>query len=509
MGHPSPRPALPAVAPPEPASSSGLRLRELARPAPFFLGRYLVVDEIGCGGMASVHLGRLDGPGGFHKWVALKRIHPHLVEQDVFVDMFLDEARTAASINHPNVAQVFDVGTDGDTCWLAMEYLHGESLRELMRRAAERGAPVAPALAARICADAAEGLHAAHELRLPDGAPLGLVHRDVSPHNLFITADGRTKVVDFGIAKGIQRLAPETVAGTLKGKLAYLSPEQIGLGVVDRRTDVFALGVVLWEMTTGRRLFRGDTDLDTLSLMMECAVPRPSALVPGYPPELEAFVLTALARDPWQRFQTARDLARALERYLVHSGALVGVDEVAQLVRGLCGAALAQCDARLAWAAEVAAPGACPPRPAPRAAFAPPLLDDEDEACTVVLFDRDLAVASHAAPRREQPADLGATVALPAQAGPSPSPWYAAQWPPLAAAPAPPASLILGEPSPRGGGLTPYRSAPAPITFGPPPLTLARPRRGRALAIIAVIALVVVAVLGYLSPYLAAAHRAW
>ena len=176
--------------------------------------------------MASVHLGRMDGPGGFQKWVAIKRIHPHLVEDDQFVDMFLDEARIAAGINHANVAQVFDLGKDDNTYWIAMEYLHGEPLREVMRRSEEHRVLVSPELAARIGADSAEGLHAAHELRGKNGQLLGLVHRDVTPHNLFITYDGYTKVVDFGIAKVADRLS-STRAGTLKGKLAYMSPEQV------------------------------------------------------------------------------------------------------------------------------------------------------------------------------------------------------------------------------------------------------------------------------------------
>jgi serine/threonine-protein kinase len=174
-----------------PSSASGLRSKEADKqPGTFFLGRYRVVDEIGIGGMASVHLARMDGPGGFQKWVAIKRIHPHLVEDDQFVDMFLDEARIAAGINHANVAQVFDLGKDDNTYWIAMEYLHGEPLREVMRRAEERHMRIMPDLAARICADAADGLHAAHELRGKNGQLLGLVHRDVTPHNLFLTYEG-------------------------------------------------------------------------------------------------------------------------------------------------------------------------------------------------------------------------------------------------------------------------------------------------------------------------------
>lgn len=311
-----------------------------------------MVDEIGVGGMASVHLARMDGPGGFQKWVAIKRIHPHLVEDDQFVDMFLDEARIAAGINHANVAQVFDLGKDDNTYWIAMEYLHGEPLREVMRQAEERRMNITPELAARICADAAEGLHAAHELRGKNGQLLGLVHRDVTPHNLFVTYDGYTKVVDFGIAKVADRLA-STRAGTLKGKLAYMSPEQVRGADVDRTTDVFALGVVLWELTTNQRLFRMDTDLDTLEKVQACIVPPPSSIIRGYPPGLEQVVLKALAKNKKDRYATAREFSRALQGFLMQRGSFVGPEEVAQFVRGIFNDRIAKRDAHLTWAAEV------------------------------------------------------------------------------------------------------------------------------------------------------------
>ena len=302
--------------------------------------------------MASVHLARMDGPGGFQKWVAIKRIHPHLVEDDQFVDMFLDEARIAAGINHANVAQVFDLGKDDNTYWIAMEYLHGEPLREIMRRAEERHSLISAELAARICSDAAEGLHAAHELRGKNGQLLGLVHRDVTPHNLFLTYDGYTKVVDFGIAKVADRLS-STRAGTLKGKLAYMSPEQVRGAEVDRTTDIFALGVVLWELTTGHRLFRMDTDLDTLEKVQACVVPPPSTIVQNYPVELESVVMKALAKRKQDRFQTARELSRALQNFLMRRGAFVGPEEVAHFVRQVFSDRIQKREAHLAWAAEV------------------------------------------------------------------------------------------------------------------------------------------------------------
>jgi eukaryotic-like serine/threonine-protein kinase len=318
----------------------------------YFLGRYRVVDEIGIGGMASVHLARMDGPGGFQKWVAIKRIHPHLVEDETFVNMFLDEARVAARISHPNVATVFELGKHEDTYWIAMEYLHGEPLREVMRRTEELGQPMPPEIACRVIADAAEGLHAAHELLGKNGEKLGLVHRDVTPHNLFVTYDGNTKVVDFGIAKFTSRMA-NTRAGTLKGKLAYMSPEQVAGEPIDRRTDVFALGVVLWELTTGQRLFRMESDLDTLAKVQECAVPRPSTIVRGYPIDLEKIVMKALAKTKNERYRTAREFSRALQSLLMRRGLFIASDEVAAYMISVFSDRIQKREAHLRWAAEV------------------------------------------------------------------------------------------------------------------------------------------------------------
>src|SRR3984957_19577427 len=312
-----------------PASSSGPRSKEAEKqpPGTFFLGRYRVVDEIGVGGMASVHLARMDGPGGFQKWVAIKRIHPHLVEDQTFIHMFLDEARIAARISHPNVATVFDLGEHEDTYWIAMESLHGEPLREVMRRTEELAAPMPPEIACRVIADAAEGLHAAHELLGKNGEKLGLVHRDRNLHKLFVADDRSTKVVDFGIAKFSSRMS-STRAGTLKGKLAYMSPEQVHGEGIDRRTDIFALGVVLWELTTGQRLFRMENDLDTLAKVQECNIPRPSTIIRGYPIDLEKIVMKALSKNRGERFKTAREFSRALQSLLMRRGLFIASDEV-------------------------------------------------------------------------------------------------------------------------------------------------------------------------------------
>ena len=351
----SPRPLSVSWGRPDSPSASGTRDTPKREGETFFLGKYRVISEIGRGGMASVHLARIDGPGGFHRWVAIKRIHSHLIDNEQVIDMFLDEARVVAGISHANVTQVFELGKDHETYWIAMEYLHGEPLREITRQLEERKTPMHPGLAAKIISDAAEGLHAAHEARGKNGQLLGLVHRDVTPHNLFVTYEGCTKVVDFGIALAAERLCAPTNHGQLKGKLAYMSPEQIRNEAVDRTTDIFALGIVLWELTTGQRLFRRDTDLDTLERAQACEVPRPSSIVRGYPAELEGIVLKALARRREDRFTTARELSRALQQFLIHGDALVGPEEVSQLVKTLFADRIVRREEHLTWAAEVTA----------------------------------------------------------------------------------------------------------------------------------------------------------
>jgi tRNA A-37 threonylcarbamoyl transferase component Bud32 len=318
----------------------------------YFLGRYRIIDEIGLGGMASVHLARVDGLGGFQRWFAIKRIHAHLVEDETFVNMFLDEANVAARISHPNVATVFELGKHDDTYWIAMEYLHGEPLREVMRRTEEMGATMPPEIACRVIAEAADGLHAAHELQGKDGEKLNLIHRDVTPHNLFVTYEGVTKVVDFGIAKFQDRMA-STQAGTLKGKLAYMSPEQVQGEAIDRRTDIFALGVVLWELTTGQRLFRMDSDLDTLAKVQECNIPPPSTMVRGYPLDLEKIVMQALAKNRNDRFPTAREFSRALQSLLTRRGLFIASDEVAAYMASIFVDRIAKREEHLRWASAV------------------------------------------------------------------------------------------------------------------------------------------------------------
>jgi serine/threonine-protein kinase len=278
------------------------------------LGRYELLAPIAAGGMASVWAARLVGPEGFRKIVAIKSMLPELASDVEYRTMFLDEARVASKLRHPNVCETFELGDDGGTLFLAMEWVDGVSLHRILK---PKGAPCAieRAVAARIVAGACAGLHAAHEATDDDGSPLALVHRDVSPQNVLITAAGHVKVSDFGVAAARgQRHA--TQAGQAKGKLAYMAPEQLRQRPIDRRVDVFALGCVLYEITTGRKPFEGESDAEVLRAILERTPPRPSALVPGYPEELERLIARAMAKDPDQRFASAEGLRIALERWL-------------------------------------------------------------------------------------------------------------------------------------------------------------------------------------------------
>ena len=224
------------------------------------LGRYALHAELASGGMATVHIGRLMGPVGFARTVAIKRLHAHFAKDPEFVSMFLDEARLAGRIRHPNVVPVLDVVAEQGELFLVMEYIHGDSLSKLLRQVREQGEKMPLGVTVSILAGALQGLHAAHETTNDQGEPLEIVHRDISPQNIMVGADGITRVADFGIAKAAGR-AQSTQDGQLKGKLCYMAPEQLAQRPVDRRTDVYSASVVLWEALTGQRLFQADVTL--------------------------------------------------------------------------------------------------------------------------------------------------------------------------------------------------------------------------------------------------------
>ncbi len=289
------------------------------RTSPERIGRYELCFELASGGMATVYLARIDGLSGFEKLIALKRIHRHLAKEKGYVDMFLDEAKISSRITHPNVCSVFDFGEAEGEYYIAMEYLVGEPLSRLCTRVVKTRAlrrdPILPLRMARIIADACEGLHAAHELKDANGDLLHVVHRDVSPRNLFVTYDGAVQVVDFGIASARQRLH-HTATGKVKGTFAYMAPEQLTADPIDRRVDIWALGVTLWEMLAVKRLFRRDTTANTIHSVLYDEILPPSDFRAQVPKALDDIVMKALARDPKERWQTAREMGRALRQFL-------------------------------------------------------------------------------------------------------------------------------------------------------------------------------------------------
>jgi len=299
------------------------------------LGRYELLVPIARGGMARVWAARLHGQRGFQKLVAIKTILPHLAEESEFERMFLDEARIASGVHHPNVCEIYELGEENRTLYLAMEWVSGDSFARVLRASGKTEA-IDPRVAARVVADACAGLHAAHELTDDAGRALGVVHRDLSPHNVLLTADGVAKVADFGVAKALGQLHEATSAGQLKGKISYMAPEQVTGGAIDRRSDVFSLGCVLYEATTGVRPFRGDGDHQVMHAVLKGEFAAPSSVLRSYPQELERIVLRALAPQPILRYPTAERMRFALEEFLAR-GQLVTQSNVAQVVRARIG----------------------------------------------------------------------------------------------------------------------------------------------------------------------------
>ena len=288
------------------------------------VGRYALYNEIAAGGMATVHIGRLLGPVGFARTVAIKRLHPQFAKDPEFVSMFLDEARLAARVKHPNVVATIDVVAADGELFLIMDYIRGESLSKLLRTVRKQGERMPPRIAASICCGFLHGLHAAHEAKNERGVRIDLVHRDVSPQNVLVGADGIARVLDFGIAKAAGRVQV-TREGQIKGKLAYMPPEQLSGRELTRAVDIYAAAVVMWETLTGERLFKGETESETLAKILRDEVLPPSAIVPNLSKAFDAPLLRALSRDPEARHASARALAFEIEKCVgIASGSEVG-----------------------------------------------------------------------------------------------------------------------------------------------------------------------------------------
>jgi len=298
---------------------------------PTEFGKYFLLQRINVGGMAEVFRAKTLGVEGFQKVLAIKRILPNIAEDEEFTTMFIDEAKIAVQLNHANIAQIFDLGKISDSYFIALEYVHGKDLRAIFDRLREKNARFSAQQAAFIASKIAEGLDYAHNKRDVHGKPLNIVHRDVSPQNVLISYEGEIKIVDFGIAKAASK-ASKTQAGILKGKFGYMSPEQVRGLSLDRRSDVFAIGIILYELLTGERLFKGESDYSTLEKVRNVEMVPPTSLVPQIPAELERIVLKTLTKEREERYQTAREILDDLNRFLFSFESVFSREDLAALM---------------------------------------------------------------------------------------------------------------------------------------------------------------------------------
>lgn len=298
--------------------------------------RYTLLHRLAIGGMGELLLAKASGAGGVEKLVAIKRIRSEYATDPSFVSMFLNEARLAATLDHPNVVRTYDLVDDAGSFFMVMEYLHGEPLGRLLNMVGTARERVPLEHVVTIALGIAAGLHCAHERRAVDGRPLGIVHRDLSPGNVFITYDGGVKLLDFGIAKATSRTSI-TMGPTRKGKVSYMSPEQCVGADVDRRSDIFALGVVLWELCTGKRLFRGDNEFAIMNQITTVDAPSPRDHVPDLAPALAEIILTALRRDRDARYQSAMALHEAIEAFASSAGVMPSTAALGRYLREACG----------------------------------------------------------------------------------------------------------------------------------------------------------------------------
>ncbi|MBK8594440.1 MAG: TonB family protein [Holophagales bacterium] len=357
---PSPAPKPEPLPAPKPAPAAAAAPK--ARPAagsPGGFGRYQLLEKIAAGGMAEVYRARMRGEEGFEKIVAIKRILPHMADNDDFITMFIDEAKLAAQLTHNNIIHIYDLGKEDAYHYIAMEYVEGKDLRSILKTATEKGYPLPVDLALLIASKVANALDYAHRRLGLDGKELNLVHRDVSPQNVLISFEGDIKLCDFGIAKAATKVQ-QTQAGALKGKLQYMSPEQAWGKKVDRRTDIFSLGIVLFEMLTGERLFSGDTDLTILEQVRDARSEAPSLKNPDVPKKVDQIVLKALAKNPQDRYQNASEMEKDLNSVLYSFQPAPGAADLAifmhRLVEASAAASDAQIDAAFAQVAAAPAP---------------------------------------------------------------------------------------------------------------------------------------------------------
>jgi serine/threonine protein kinase len=315
-------------------------------------GKYLLLDRIAVGGMAEIFLARQVGLEGFEKTVVLKRIRPHLGDKKSFVRMFLNEAKLAAQLNHPNIIQIHDLGKVGESYFIAMEYLFGRDMRRVMPKAEQQGIAFPIVYACKIASQVLEGLFYAHQKADVQGKPLGIVHRDVTPENIFVSFDGGVKVLDFGIAKAANQVEM-TRAGEIKGKLSYMSPEQCMGKPLDSRSDIFSLGVVLYEWVTGFKLFTGESDVAVLKSITDGKIYKPSYFKSDVPEQIELILMRALEKDPAQRYQSAWEMQYDLDKFLANNEFTPSNQHLATFMKQLFADEMEAEKARLSGSPEV------------------------------------------------------------------------------------------------------------------------------------------------------------
>jgi len=332
--------------------------KRLKKPIPF--GKYYLLERINVGGMAEVFKAKAFGVEGFERLVAVKRILPNIAEDEEFITMFIDEAKIAVQLQHANIAQIFDLGKVDDAYFIALEYVRGRDLRAIFDRLRARKDVMPTAQACFVILQVCEGLDYAHNKRDPQGRELHLVHRDISPQNVLIGFEGEIKLIDFGIAKAAGK-ASKTQAGILKGKFGYMSPEQVRGLPIDRRSDIFSVGIVLYELLTGERLFVGESDFSTLEKVRNVEIVPPSNYNKTIPEELERIALKALAKDPEDRYQNAIDLHDDLRAFLYTKGELYSRKDLAAWMKKFFPVEIEEENAKAEQFQQIVAPGASPP----------------------------------------------------------------------------------------------------------------------------------------------------
>ncbi len=298
------------------------------------IGPYQVLERISAGGMAEVYRAKQTGADNFERPVAIKRILPHIARDPNFIAMFQAEAKLAVQLQHGNICQIYQLGRHEDSFYIALEYVDGRDVGAILDLHQKQGKPIPLPQACYIIGRVCEGLDYAHNKKSSQGEPLNIIHRDISPPNLLISYEGEIKLIDFGLAKAVGS-SVQTQAGIIKGKLAYMSPEQVRGAALDLRSDVFAVGIVFFELLTARRLFRRDSDLETFDAVRQCRVPRPSEINPGIPKALEEILLTALARDVDKRYQSAGAMNEAIQDFALSSRNTFRGDQLGEWMRRL------------------------------------------------------------------------------------------------------------------------------------------------------------------------------